>query len=1384
MDSPKPALDLERELTCSICTELLYQPLTLLDCLHTYCGACLKDWFSFQAQQGENSPTPPTPGTNIFTCPSCRAPVRDTRHNATVATLLDMFVAANPDRRRSESDVVEMVKKYKRGDQVLPEVKIPERTPEERRAEEEERRLLENVREMSLRDAGVDSSSGPRHRRRREDSSSADGRTRRSRDHSRDSRHTHRHEGSRRPRDDEGRLNGDQLQPDSRSGEQRRRQRSESRHRAQESSDMRRRQIEHQSSLRSLISSSDLSERDVQKEIEDFARQIQEEGLLDGLDLDNIDLSQNDELSRKITEAYRRRQRERERTRAEGTRRRDTSGQSRHSPDRVQEIRSSASDSSRPSSRQRPHSRSTSATGFPEDRSRPPLSQSALHLEVRPEEGRRRRRTSSGGRSATTPLPATQSENRVATRSQTDLSSRTNFGEAVAPRTVFTEARSSSTPSVPTTMQSPTTTSPAPRELTFANRMTNSSAAVPSNFAASPPIEPLSPRLQRPNRPADLSIISQVTSGPVGLGLGLGIGSPTNPGHQRTRSQLYPEPSITCARCAKQHIEYELHYNCGVCASGNWNICIDCYRSGKGCLHWFGFGYGAWAKWEKARHTAREDIPTPHMLTANRYLQPKIIPGGAEGRRTLTTDDPMKRLESGNFCARCLTWANECFWRCDICNFGDWGFCNNCVNQGRSCTHPLLPLTYQPQSSHTPPASPRSPQPPHSAVVLTGPNIHNIGPFKPLTFTTHCDVCQDPISPSHSRYHCFTCTSSIEPDTLPGDYDICTNCYANLEARDQISPENGHVGWRRCLNGHRMIVVGFRDGPGGQLRHILSDLVGGRNLRITQPEGSDEQAPQKWWWHEGGQTRERFVTRDVAADAPMGDGLAQGFPADGGVGMRAIATWAWYPKAEDELLFPKGAEIREIEDVNGDWFFGVYMGAKGLFPSPSFGSAAATAADCRSQLRFRHPNPTTEAGSLYSLRKPNAGARFFNTSDLPFHSVPRALPATHPRRGHCLRKLVASQSYPTMSRIAVRRFATTAARAIDPPTAYSLNLSRAQGVVKGLTGAIGNTPLIRLNRLSSETGCEVLGKAEFMNPGGSVKDRAALYVVKDAEERGLLKPGGTVVEGTAGNTGIGLAHVCRSRGYKLVIYMPNTQSQGKIDLLRLLGAEVYPVPAVAFENPENYNHQAKRHAEALDNAVWTNQFDNTANRRAHIETTGPEIWEQTAGKIDAFTCATGTAGTLAGTTRYLKDVSGGRVKSFLADPPGSVLHSYVSSGGQLVERSGSSITEGIGQGRITDNLKPDIDLVDGSLTIADEKSIEMVYRCLDEEGLYLGASSALNVVAAKEVAEKLGKGNTVVTILCDGAYRYADRLFSRKWLSEKKLLGAIPKHLEKYIVLP
>ncbi|GAA6059475.1 hypothetical protein JCM10212_002218 [Sporobolomyces blumeae] len=372
---------------------------------------------------------------------------------------------------------------------------------------------------------------------------------------------------------------------------------------------------------------------------------------------------------------------------------------------------------------------------------------------------------------------------------------------------------------------------------------------------------------------------------------------------------------------------------------------------------------------------------------------------------------------------------------------------------------------------------------------------------------------------------------------------------------------------------------------------------------------------------------------------------------------------------------------------------------------------------------------------------------------------------------------------------ALRRALQSTAPALSNATAYH-NVPmqpHPHGLpVNGFIGAIGNTPLIRINSLSEETECEILGKAEFMNPGGSVKDRAALGLVQWAEKTGRIKPGGTIVEGTAGNTGIGLAHVCRARGYKCVIYMPNTQSQEKIDLLKMLGAEVYPVPAVAFDNPENYNHQAKRHAERLENAAWVNQFDNyEGNRSIHITTTGPEIYNQTRhlpGGLDAFICSTGTGGTLAGTTRSLKDLSGGKIQCWLADPPGSCLESYINRG--TLDRTGGSITEGIGQGRITDNLAQDIKLVDGALHVPDSKTIRMIYHLLDADGIYVGASTALNVVAAKELAVKLGKGSRVVTILCDGAYRYQSRLFSRKWLESKDLYKELPDHLQKYVVLP
>ncbi|HDR9483361.1 TPA: cysteine synthase A [Burkholderia aenigmatica] len=319
-------------------------------------------------------------------------------------------------------------------------------------------------------------------------------------------------------------------------------------------------------------------------------------------------------------------------------------------------------------------------------------------------------------------------------------------------------------------------------------------------------------------------------------------------------------------------------------------------------------------------------------------------------------------------------------------------------------------------------------------------------------------------------------------------------------------------------------------------------------------------------------------------------------------------------------------------------------------------------------------------------------------------------------------------------------------------------------VRQGFVDCVGRTPLIRLTKLSAETGCEILGKAEFMNPGGSVKDRAALYIIRDAERRGVLKPGGAVVEGTAGNTGIGLAHICAARGYRCVIVIPDTQSPDKMAILRTLGAEVRPVPAAPYRDPNNYQKIAGRLADELDNAVWANQFDNVVNRQAHYETTGPEIWRDTAGTIDAFVCATGTGGTLAGVSRYLKEQNPD-VRIVLADPHGSGLYGYVKTGDLGAE--GSSITEGIGSTRVTENLAGTP--IDDAVRIDDQQCVTMVYRLLREEGLYVGGSSGINVAAAVWLAGWMGPGHTIVTLLCDRGDIYRARLFNREWLREKGL---------------
>jgi cysteine synthase A len=331
-------------------------------------------------------------------------------------------------------------------------------------------------------------------------------------------------------------------------------------------------------------------------------------------------------------------------------------------------------------------------------------------------------------------------------------------------------------------------------------------------------------------------------------------------------------------------------------------------------------------------------------------------------------------------------------------------------------------------------------------------------------------------------------------------------------------------------------------------------------------------------------------------------------------------------------------------------------------------------------------------------------------------------------------------------------------------------------VRRDFVDTIGNTPLIRLNRVSDATGCEILGKAEFLNPGGSVKDRAAWGIIKDAEEKGLLRPGGVIVEGTAGNTGIGLALVGNARGYKSVIVIPDTQSQEKMDMLRLCGADLRPVPAVPYKDPNNYVKVSGRLAEEIartnpNGAIWANQFDNQANRRAHYETTGPEIWEQTDGKVDGFICAVGTGGTLAGTGLFLKERNKD-IQIGLADPMGAALFEYYAHG--TLKAEGTSITEGIGQGRITANLEDAP--VDMPFQIPDEEALPLIFDLLEFEGLCLGGSSGINVAGAVRMAKALGPGHTIVTVLCDYGTRYQSKLFNPTFLREKGL--PVPHWLE------
>ncbi|KAF2423736.1 hypothetical protein EJ08DRAFT_724396 [Tothia fuscella] len=879
-------IDLEKELNCSICTELLYQPLTLLDCLHTFCGSCLKEWFSFQATTAKS--------LHPYTCPSCRASVRATKPNATVTTLLDMYLKANPQKQRSEEDKLEQREKYRPGDNVLPKLRV-RRAGGSRAEVEEDERVVQGVVRLSLGEVGIGAATptstaantlAPVDPRARERSRGS-----RSRDSSRGAT-------SRDTRTD----------PTSRRGGRR-----SSRDPSREPSPAAGRHIAHQSSLRSLMSASELDPQEMQ---EDILRQIAEEGLLEGIDLENMDPSQEEELSERIARRYHQR---REETLRERNRRREapTAAPVRTSPTRT-------------TTAQEPNTRRVERPPMTEayvSAPAPPVSNPHLISSANQGTSRQRRSSNSSTRSASRVDAAIAP---VVARSSSEMARETPTISTARPERArrMSHERSTTDPDRVRAMyrrNHAPTAAPVPVSPRQGEQRSHSRQRSDSN----PRPPPQSPRnnhtfpLDRHTRPTNNSSPSLPTTSQQMLEPAATLApaiSNTRPSsspstNPHNHAQVYTEPSISCSRCSKPHIEYDVHYRCPKCSNGNYSLCLRCYRSGKGCLHWYGFGDSAYRKFDMQRPEEgyHPTVDRPHILEGRRYLKPHtpIVPTATpeQSHRMLTEEDPAKRLERGVFCDICNEFASPCYWKCDICNEGAWGYCNTCVNQGRHCTHPLLPLKEKTKSTEfgtenntssfelTPligsldiENSPRAPPTPKSAHVIPTTSTIPLAnlPFEPLSFIVDCNICSQNIHPSLSRFHCSKCEN--------GDYDICTNCYLHLVSTGRISHDNGHMGWRRCLQGHRMAVVGFEDRAGGQCRIVVNDVVGGLALKETA-------SPRR-------------------------------FPPNGGVGLRCVANWSYYPDegVKDELMFPKGAEVREGEDINGDWFWGVYAGGKGLFP--------------------------------------------------------------------------------------------------------------------------------------------------------------------------------------------------------------------------------------------------------------------------------------------------------------------------------------------------------------------------------------------------------------------------------------------------------------------
>jgi hypothetical protein len=942
-------LNLERELQCFICTELLFQPLTLIDCLHTFCGACLKEWFGHQHKKASSSRSSST--SNPYTCPTCRATVKDARHNATVTTLLDMFLTANPTRGRTKEEEAEQLQIYKPGDEILRKVEPRRRREgrsrrEEEDAEAEDRRLIEETRQRSLRDLenlesrsrlNVTGAGAPRSRSRGHE----ERRTRR-REQERTERRRRVEEAERasaRERGSEAAGIAETLPVPP----------PQSSPRHPEAVEARRRDstIAHQPSLISLMSASESSTGTGDSLNE--ARIMQEilaEGLLEGINVDELTEQEQDELSERIAEAYRQRHQRTGQTSPPQT----TDISNGHLPSRSSGAREDpAEDGAR--RQRRSHSHQPSSTGSSRSREvstdagRPPASRPhLLDVAESPGSGTHRRRASDQSRRQTSPLRPprpnpTESSGTPATRSATDLSDTPSSDRGTSrnkPRQLSDNRRTNTEPQTATRVS----------DLWRQGGRESSPTKTAESTATSLPVRPLAREATDPSPPKDVTTFQQrtatVDSIPHTAERPQIASATTSPQSQKSLLQVltrFQEPSISCARCSRQEIQYDLYKHCPTC---KMDLCLRCYRTSRGCDHWFGFGKKAQANFLALQSAgpASQLMDPPHVFVGRKYLEapPGTIQEPGVPLRS-TTSNPAERLQEGHFCDRCHVIANACFWSCDYCNEGEWGFCNDCVNTHKCCVHPLLPLAHRsfapksPSSQDQPGYDPHisniamTPADLHAAIVTTpsqsrpstagsGANSshHDEHPdYVTLSFKTDCDICSNAINPANPRYHCPSHPSPTPQNpTRAGDYDVCMPCYHQLVDTGKIKRDDGPAGWRKCPAGHRMIVVAFEEDTYMHQRRIVqADLVGGHLLDPNEMIGP------------------RSRTGSMNASGSR-------FPPVGGSGKTYAAMWSYYPEegkeGNGELMFPKWAEMRECEDQNEDWAFGVYMGMRGLVP--------------------------------------------------------------------------------------------------------------------------------------------------------------------------------------------------------------------------------------------------------------------------------------------------------------------------------------------------------------------------------------------------------------------------------------------------------------------